>query len=144
MSTSGSMRGGSVCLNSFRAFSQRSIRKELGGFSGARQTRLRQSVLRLMLGGTERVGWNSRVPEKSEIETGLAQVRARLAELDAERAKLQRDMAVLEGRFATELAVKQPSFENAPLTNASQSPEKIELFRSLFAGRPRPHDRGLS
>ena len=74
--------------------------------------------------------------EKSDIEAELGRVCARLAELDAERAQLQRDMAALERRLAAELTVKQPSFENAPVTNTSPSPEKVKLFRSLFAGRP--------
>lgn len=43
-----------------------------------------------------------------------------------------------EARLAAEPAptVKQPSFENASVTNASPSHEKVDLFRSLFAGRP--------
>lgn len=76
--------------------------------------------------------------DKSGIEADLARVRAGLAELDAERHKLQREVAVLEGRLAAEHtpAVKQPSFENAPVTNTSRSHEKVDLFRRLFAGRP--------
>lgn len=68
----------------------------------------------------------------------LARVRARLADLDAERRVLQREMDALEARLAAEPAptVKQPSFENAPVTNSSPSHEKVNLFRSLFAGRP--------
>ncbi len=76
--------------------------------------------------------------EKSDIEMELARVRARLANLDAEQQQLQREMASLEVRLATVQApvVKQPSFENAPVTNASSSHEKVDLFRRLFAGRP--------
>ena len=44
----------------------------------------------------------------------------------------------LEVRQASELGseAKRPAFENAPVTNNSPSREKVELFRSLFAGRP--------
>lgn len=74
--------------------------------------------------------------DKSEIEAELAQVRTRLADLDIERAQLQREMEALEGHLAAEATVKQPSFEKAPVTNASPSHQKVELFRLLFAGRP--------
>ncbi|WP_407636251.1 TOTE conflict system archaeo-eukaryotic primase domain-containing protein, partial [Pseudodonghicola xiamenensis] len=76
--------------------------------------------------------------EKSDIEADLARVRARLADLDAEQRELQRKMVALEAHLAAEhaLAVKQPSFDNAPVTNASPSHEKVDLFRRLFAGRP--------
>lgn len=74
--------------------------------------------------------------EKRDIEAELARVRSRLADLDTERAELQREMEALEGHLAAEATVKQPSFEKAPVTNASPSHEKVELFRLLFAGRP--------
>ena len=47
-------------------------------------------------------------------------------------------MASLEDRLVTEHtpAVEKPTFENAPVTNASPSHEKVDLFRRLFAGRP--------
>jgi len=91
-----------------------------------------------MLGGTEETGWKSRVTDKSDIEANLARVRARLADLDAERRELQREMEALEVRLVAEPVptVKQPSFENAPVTNASPSHEKVDLFRRLFTGRP--------
>lgn len=68
----------------------------------------------------------------------MARVRARLADLDVERVQLQRDVAALEARLAAEHvpAVRQPSFENAPVTNSSPSRDKVDLFRRLFAGRP--------
>ncbi|MGF6860223.1 multidrug resistance efflux pump [Rhodobacteraceae bacterium MBR-64] len=49
--------------------------------------------------------------DKSDIEANLARVRARLADLDAERHQLQREMEALEARLAAEhtSAVKQPS-----------------------------------
>lgn len=76
--------------------------------------------------------------DKSDIEADLARVRARMAVLDAERRELQHEMEALEARLATEPAptLKQPSFENAPVTNASPSHDKVDLFRRLFAGRP--------
>lgn len=76
--------------------------------------------------------------DKSDIEADLARVRARLADLDAKRQQLQREMEALEARLAAEPmpTVRQPSFENALITNTSPSHEKVDLFRSLFAGRP--------
>lgn len=89
-----------------------------------------------MLNGTERVGLKSPVADESDIEAELERVRTRLANLNAERAQLQREVAALERRLAAKPAVKQPSFENAPVRNTSPSHEKVGLFRSLFAGRP--------
>ena len=76
--------------------------------------------------------------DKSDIEADLARVRALLADLDTKRRELLREITSLETRLATEHApvVKQPSFENTPITNTSPSHEKVDLFRSLFAGRP--------
>lgn len=76
--------------------------------------------------------------DPSDTAAELARVRARLAGLDAERLQLQRELEALEVRHASELAseAKHPAFENAPVTNNSSSREKVELFRSLFAGRP--------
>lgn len=77
------------------------------------------------------------MPDNGDMEADLARVRARLADLDAERQQLQREMASLEVRLAAEHApaVERPSFENAPVTNTSPSHEKVNLFRSLFTGR---------
>ena len=68
----------------------------------------------------------------------MARVRARLTDLDAERQQLQLEMASLEDRLAAEStpSVKRPSFDGAPVTNASPSHKKVDLFRQLFAGRP--------
>ena len=76
--------------------------------------------------------------DPSDTAAELARVRARLAGLDAERLQPRRELVALEVRQASELAseVKRPAFENAPVTNNSPSREKVELFRSLFAGRP--------
>ena len=68
----------------------------------------------------------------------LERVRKRLASLYAERGRLQRDLAVLEARLASELAAagNPRVIESASVTNNSSSREKIELFRRLFVGRP--------
>lgn len=78
------------------------------------------------------------VADRNDIRAHLVRVRARLADLDAERLELQREAKVLEARLASEseLAVQRPAFENAPVTNSSPAHEKLELFRRLFAGRP--------
>jgi superfamily II DNA or RNA helicase len=91
-----------------------------------------------MLGETEGNRWKSRVAEKRDIEADLARAQARLANLDAERSDLQREVKALEVLLTSEKvpAAKQLSFENAPVTNTSSSREKVELFRCLFAGRP--------
>ena len=80
----------------------------------------------------------SQVVDRSGTATELARVRARLAELDAEQRQLLQELSALEARETAEIAAqaKRPAFENAPVTNASSSGEKVELFRSLFAGRP--------
>jgi superfamily II DNA or RNA helicase len=78
------------------------------------------------------------VAGKSDIEADLTRARARLANLDAERSDLQHEVQALEILLALEKVPteKQPSFENAPITNTSSSHEKVDLFRRLFAGRP--------
>jgi len=78
------------------------------------------------------------VADKSNSAAELGRVRAHLAELDAERLQLQRELEALEARQASALAAaaKRPALENAPVTNNSSSREKIDLFRSLFTGRP--------
>lgn len=70
--------------------------------------------------------------------TELARLRARLAELEAEQNQLQHAILKLEAQHtACVTAQAKPlSFENAPVTNASSAAKKVELFRSLFAGRP--------
>ena len=68
-----------------------------------------------MLSGTEENGWKSRVAEKRDIEADLARARARLANLDAERSDLQREVKALEVLLTSEQVpdAKQLSFENA-------------------------------
>ncbi|WP_218967655.1 TOTE conflict system archaeo-eukaryotic primase domain-containing protein [Puniceibacterium antarcticum] len=91
-----------------------------------------------MLEPTERNGWVLRLNDQSEIAADLAQVRQRLASLEAERRELQRQIAALEVRLASKerSSVQQPGFGIAPITNNSTSREKVKLFRRLFAGRP--------
>ena len=83
-------------------------------------------------------GWKSRVANTSNTAAELERVRARLAELDAERLQLQEELEAIAARQVTEpsAGAKRPAFENAPVTNNSSSREKVALFRSLFAGRP--------
>ncbi len=69
-------------------------------------TFLRRPLPRIMLGGTEETGWKSRVTDKNDIEENLTRVRARLADLDAERHELQREMAALEALHRAEVAQK--------------------------------------
>lgn len=60
-----------------------------------------------------------------------ARIRARLAELDAERTALTRELVQLTRR-PTE---RMPNGEASMVTSASPATDKIALFRSLFAGR---------
>ncbi|MGH7647517.1 MAG: TOTE conflict system archaeo-eukaryotic primase domain-containing protein [Gemmatimonadaceae bacterium] len=60
-----------------------------------------------------------------------ARVRARIAELDAERTELARELVQLTRRPAG----PTPNGDAGPVTAASPASEKIALFRSLFAGR---------
>jgi superfamily II DNA or RNA helicase len=78
------------------------------------------------------------VADTTDTAAELARVRARLAELDAERLQLQVELEAIAARQVTEpsAGAKRLAFENAPVTNNSPSHEKVALFRSLFAGRP--------
>src|SRR5690242_7150989 len=63
--------------------------------------------------------------------SGAARIRERIAELDAERAALSRELVQL-----TRLKpAPAPNAEASPVTAASPAAHKIALFRSLFAGR---------
>lgn len=110
----------------------------LGGRADDRESLLTRAAFPLYAGRDGKDWVETAVAEKSNIEAEMARVRARLANLDAERQQLQREMASLEVRLAAKHApaVKQPSFEDAPVTNSSPSHEKVDLFRRLFAGRP--------
>ena len=69
----------------------------------------------------------------SEIDTGdAARIRERLAQLDAERAELERRLAEL---VRPRLLGTEIEENRAEVTKRSPTPAKITLFRSLFAGR---------
>jgi hypothetical protein len=75
--------------------------------------------------------------EECNTSEEIARIRQRLAALDAERLALTRDLEALEQkRISDRQAAEQSKFADAIVTNNSSSAEKIELFRSLFAGRP--------
>ena len=60
-----------------------------------------------------------------------ARIRARLAEFDAERTAITRELVQLTRRPAEQM----PNGEASMVTGASPAADKIALFRSLFAGR---------
>ncbi len=75
--------------------------------------------------------------DEKDVSKEVARIRQRLADLDAERTALSRELETLEQtRISDNGAAGQPSFADAPVTNNSSSAEKIVLFRRLFAGRP--------
>lgn len=75
--------------------------------------------------------------DEKDVSKEIARIRQRLADLDAERTALTRELEALEQkRISDNCAAGQPSFVDAPVTNNSSSAEKIGLFRRLFAGRP--------
>ena len=64
-------------------------------------------------------------------------MRRRLADLDAERARLAHELETLEQKLRSDSRPSErPFLADAAVTNNSSSTEKIELFRRLFAGRP--------
>lgn len=75
--------------------------------------------------------------DKNDASDEIARIRQRLADLDAERMALERELEALEQKLISgSRAAERPAFADAPVTNNSPSIEKIELFRRLFAGRP--------
>lgn len=60
-----------------------------------------------------------------------ARIRGRIAELDAERTALTRELVQLTRRPAE----RMPNGDASMLTSTSPAADKIALFRSLFAGR---------
>lgn len=75
--------------------------------------------------------------DESDAADDIAQVRRRLADLDAERARLTRQLETLERSQAARSPPPAPTAPiAAPVDNRSSSAEKIALFRRLFAGRP--------
>jgi superfamily II DNA or RNA helicase len=80
--------------------------------------------------------WAANLADKGDASQEITRIRQRLADLNAERMALERDLETLEQRPRSDrLAVERPSFADAPVTNNSPSIEKIEFFRRLFAGR---------
>ncbi len=65
-------------------------------------------------------------------ETEIASIRARLKELDAERAALTEQLARVGSQSSSGASF---NVAGAPVTAASTAAEKIALFRLLFAGR---------
>ena len=75
--------------------------------------------------------------DESDVSEEIARIRRRLADLHAERVRLERELETLEQEPTSESCISErPFFADAPVTNSSPSTEKIELFRRLFAGRP--------
>ena len=75
--------------------------------------------------------------DRDAIGQEIRRLRRRLAELDAERVRLEATLADFERQLsATNDAGRPSAFENAPVTGSSSASEKLALFRRLFAGRP--------
>lgn len=75
--------------------------------------------------------------DENDVSEEIGRIRRLLANLDAERARLERELETLEQRLTSDsCSSERPSFADAPVTNNSPSAEKIGLFRRLFAGRP--------
>ncbi|UPT94717.1 hypothetical protein J4G48_0036455 [Bradyrhizobium barranii subsp. apii] len=75
--------------------------------------------------------------DKNEASGEIARIRRRLADLNAERMELERELEALEQKLISgSRAAERHAFADASVTNNSSSIEKIELFRRLFAGRP--------
>jgi hypothetical protein len=75
--------------------------------------------------------------DKNDASGEIARIRRRLADLNAERMELERELEALEQELISgSRAAERHAFADAPVTNNSSSIEKIELFRRLFAGRP--------
>jgi superfamily II DNA or RNA helicase len=75
--------------------------------------------------------------DENDVSEEIARIRRRLADLDAERGRLEHELEILEQkRTSDSRPCERPSFADASVTNNSSSTEKIELFRRLFAGRP--------
>lgn len=75
--------------------------------------------------------------DEKDVSAEVARVRRRLTDLDAERARLARELETLEQMPASDrCSSDQPFLADAAVTNNSSAIEKVELFRRLFAGRP--------
>ena len=91
-----------------------------------------------MLEQSNRHGRKATLVGRGNAAADVERVRKRLASLDAERARLQRELEALEAQLTSEPAAASNLWviESASVTNSSSSREKVELFRRLFAGRP--------
>ncbi|MFN8682346.1 MULTISPECIES: TOTE conflict system archaeo-eukaryotic primase domain-containing protein [Paracoccus] len=71
------------------------------------------------------------------ITAEISRVRDRLSRLEAERIALQGELEALERQLdaVEQTRTEQVTLEGAAVVNSSSSQEKIDLFRSLFAGR---------
>jgi hypothetical protein len=80
----------------------------------------------------------AKLAEKNDASENIARIRRRLADLDEERAELERELETFEQQLISDsrAEAERSAFTDATVTNSSPSPEKIALFRSLFAGRP--------
>lgn len=71
------------------------------------------------------------------ITAEISRVRDRLSRLEAERIALQGELEALERQLdaVEQTRTEQVTLEGVAVVNSSSSQEKIDLFRSLFAGR---------
>ncbi|GAA4161826.1 DEAD/DEAH box helicase [Shinella granuli] len=75
--------------------------------------------------------------DENDVSMEITRIRRRLADIDCERARLMSEVETLEQKLKSHNHSPEQSLRaDSPVTNNSPSAEKIELFRSLFAGRP--------
>lgn len=80
---------------------------------------------------------NRKAPAISDAERTLREIavlRARLTALERERSELADRLRTLEHTRAVE-STQDPDTATAPVTMASSTPQKVELFRGLFRAR---------
>jgi superfamily II DNA or RNA helicase len=88
------------------------------------------------VGARDELGASCEPVDKNDAWEEIARIRQRLADLDAERMALARELETLEKKLISDRQVaERAAFIDAPVTNSSSSAEKIELCRRLFAGR---------
>lgn len=75
--------------------------------------------------------------DENGVSTEIYRIQRRLADLDAERARLTYELKTLEQDLKSDSPSPEQSLRaDAAVTNNSSSIEKVELFRRMFAGRP--------
>lgn len=80
--------------------------------------------------------WAAILTNEDHPSEKIERIRRRLADLEAERVSLERELETLEQKLRSDRHQDEWSaFADAPVTNSSPSIEKIDLFRRLFAGR---------